>query len=133
MLDQDHSPYEGEDRQVDARTLARLLKSDTLFNYYVLSEKQWSRCRFGRRYLDVEGSKVKILKNLNIEGSCLIAVSDSSQNVYKSVRNIPCVHVIRVQDLNALDVLKYKKLLLTKEAAEYINSRFGGTGEEKSR
>ena len=75
---------------------------------------------------------VKILKNLNIEGSCLIAVSDSSQNVYKSVRNIPGVGVIRVQDMNALDVLKYRRLLLTREAAEYVKSRFGRTGEEKS-
>lgn len=74
---------------------------------------------------------VKILKNLNIKDTCLIAVSGSSQNIHRSARNIPRVCVMRVEDLNALEVLRYRKLLLTKEAAEYINSRFGRTGEEK--
>jgi large subunit ribosomal protein L4 len=76
---------------------------------------------------------VKILKNLNIEGSCLVVVSDSSQNVYRSARNIPGVGVVRVQDMNALDVLRYKRLLLTREAAQYIKSRFVRTVQEKTR
>jgi large subunit ribosomal protein L4 len=74
----------------------------------------------------------RILKNLNIKDTCLIAVSGSSQNVHGSARNIPRVCVMRVEDLNALEVLRYRKLLLTKEAAEYINSRFGKAAEEKN-
>ncbi|MFH1423128.1 MAG: 50S ribosomal protein L4 [Planctomycetota bacterium] len=72
----------------------------------------------------------KILHNLGVSNSCLVVITDSSQNIYKSGRNIPRIKVTKVQDLNALEVLKYRNLLLTKEAADYIKSRFGNVKEE---
>ena len=59
---------------------------------------------------------VKILGNLKIDRSCLVAVSESDQNLYKSARNIPKVAVMKVADLNAGDICNTQKMLFTKDA-----------------
>lgn len=61
------------------------------------------------------------LKALGLEGmTTLVATGDYSSNVYLSSRNIQGVDVTRVADLNALSVLRPKRLLLTKDAVESI-------------
>ena len=57
-----------------------------------------------------------ILKNLKIDRSCLVTLNDADSNVYKSAHNIPKVAVIPVNELNAGDICRYQKMLLTKEA-----------------
>ncbi len=79
--------------------------------------------------LDLEEPKTKALagslKALGLEGvSTLVATSDYSSNVYLSSRNIPGVSVTRVADLNALSVLRPKRLLVTKDALELIKSHY---------
>ncbi|MBN1788686.1 MAG: 50S ribosomal protein L4 [Sedimentisphaerales bacterium] len=59
---------------------------------------------------------VRILGNLKIDRSCLVAVNESDQNIYKSARNIPKVAVIRAADLNAGDICNRQKMLFTKDA-----------------
>ena len=61
-----------------------------------------------------------ILKNLNIDRSCLVAIEDYNQNVYKSVRNIPKVDVLEVDQLNAGDICNKVKLLMTKKSLESL-------------
>ncbi len=64
---------------------------------------------------------VGILKALNIDNSsCLIVVSKTNETVWKSARNIPSVKVMTSTELNAYEVLKPKKVLLTKEALSSI-------------
>ncbi len=64
------------------------------------------------------------LKSLGLEGvTTLVATSDYSTGVYVSSRNIPGVSVARVADLNALSVLRPKKMLVTKDALELIKSQ----------
>ncbi|MBN2064796.1 MAG: 50S ribosomal protein L4, partial [Sedimentisphaerales bacterium] len=65
---------------------------------------------------------VAILKNLNITRSCLIAVEDHNLNVYKSVRNIPTMEILEVDQLNAGDICNKRKLLLTKKSLECLVS-----------
>ena len=60
-----------------------------------------------------------ILKALKIDGQTLLVATDGyNLNVYKSIRNLQDVAVLPVSDLNALDVLSPKRLLMTKAALE---------------
>ena len=60
-----------------------------------------------------------ILKALKIDGqTLLVAVDGYNVNVYKSIRNLQGVAVLPVSDLNTLDVLRPKRLLMTKAALE---------------
>ncbi|MCH7623373.1 MAG: 50S ribosomal protein L4 [Nitrospinae bacterium] len=63
---------------------------------------------------------VTILKNLKIERSCLVALDSFDSNIYKSLRNIPKIFSLVVEQLNAGDICKYQKLLVTRKALENI-------------
>jgi large subunit ribosomal protein L4 len=65
-----------------------------------------------------------ILKALNIDGdSLLVAVAGHDQNVYKSIRNLTGVSVLPVAELNALSVLRPKRLLMTTSALDAFRNR----------
>lgn len=65
-----------------------------------------------------------ILKALKLEGtSTLVTTAALDQNVYRSARNIDRVTVSPVMDLNALAVLKPRKMLVTKAALDAIKER----------
>ena len=64
-----------------------------------------------------------ILGNLKIDRSCLLAVKESDESIYKSVRNVPKVDVLPVSQLNAGDICNHKKLLFTKEALLSVLNR----------
>jgi large subunit ribosomal protein L4 len=57
-----------------------------------------------------------VLGNLKIERGCLVTVESMDVNVWKSARNIPRVAVMPVEELNAGDICRHRKLLFTKEA-----------------
>ena len=64
-----------------------------------------------------------ILKALKIDGQTLLVATDGyNLNVYKSIRNLQGVAVLPISDLNALDVLRPKRLLMTKAALEAFRS-----------
>lgn len=70
--------------------------------------------------LGLEKPKTKdfanVLGNLNIKRSCLVAISEHDDNLYKSARNVPKVNVTTVADLNAAEICVHQKLLFTKDA-----------------
>jgi large subunit ribosomal protein L4 len=57
-----------------------------------------------------------VLKNLKIDRSCLVTISEYDENVYKSARNVPKVAVLPVADLNAGDICSHQRMLFTKDA-----------------
>ncbi len=59
---------------------------------------------------------IGVLKNLKIDRSCLVTVNSADVNVYKSVRNIPKVTIMPVDDLNAGQICSHSKMLFTKDA-----------------
>jgi large subunit ribosomal protein L4 len=62
-----------------------------------------------------------LLKALKLEGvTTLIATAGLDEVVYKSARNIEGVTVSEVRDLNALSVLKPRRMLVTKDALDKI-------------
>ena len=61
-----------------------------------------------------------VLGNLKIDRSCLVATHGYDDNVYKSLRNIPRVDALQVDQLNAGDICKRRKLLFTRAALEAL-------------
>lgn len=62
-----------------------------------------------------------LLKALGIYGaSCLIVIPQANEMVWKSARNIPYVKVMTSSALNAYEILKPQKILLTRDALEKI-------------
>ena len=61
-----------------------------------------------------------ILRNLSIERSCVVAVPEFDENLYKSIRNIPRIQSLTVNQLNAWDICRHQKLLFTRSALESL-------------
>ena len=72
--------------------------------------------------LSAEKPKTKdmaaVLKALKIDSTVLVAVESYNVNLYKSFRNIDGVRILPVNDLNAYEVLRPKKVLMTKDALD---------------
>ena len=84
--------------------LAKLLKN----NIVVVDELNFDKPR--------THDFVNVLNNLKIERSCLVTLSTTDENIYKSTRNIPRVSISPVSDLNAGEICSVQKMLFTKEA-----------------
>ena len=66
----------------------------------------------------------EILKALDVgKVRLLVAVADYDVNVYKSIRNLGGVSVLPVGELNALDVLRPRRVLMTKAALEAFREK----------
>ncbi len=73
-----------------------------------------------------------ILKALGLEGqTLLVAVETHDANVYKSVRNLPGVTILPVSDLNALEVLRPRRMLMTRSALLAYRDRVAPDGHLK--
>ena len=77
--------------------------------------------------LKFDGPKTKdmaaVLKALNLTGgSLLVTTAEHDVNVFKSARNIDRVDVAPVSGLNALNLLRPKRVLITKAALEAIRA-----------
>ena len=73
--------------------------------------------------LTLEAPKTKeMIKMINAfeVKKALIVTAESNENVYKSARNIPGVAVVPVNNINVYDLLKYEKLIITKDAVSKI-------------
>ena len=61
-----------------------------------------------------------MLKALKIDGTCLLAIKGHSAMLHKSSRNVPKLRVLVAGDLNALDVVNHRRLVLTREVIENL-------------
>ena len=59
-----------------------------------------------------------VLKALSIQETVLVAVETYNADLYKSFRNIEGVRILPVAEINAYEVLRPKRLLMTKAALE---------------
>ncbi len=74
---------------------------------------------------------VEILRGLSLEGaSVLIVIEAKDEHLQRSARNLPGVTVLLVEGLNVYDVLRHRKLLVTKPALAAIESRLVGRSRE---
>ncbi|MBU5591743.1 50S ribosomal protein L4 [Clostridium sp. MSJ-4] len=73
--------------------------------------------------LSLDAPKTKeIVKMLNAfeTKKALIVTAESNEAVYKSARNIEGVTVLPVNNINVYDLLKYEKVIITKDAVSKI-------------
>ena len=66
----------------------------------------------------------KSLAKLPVKGSVLIALPKVEKNIIMAARNIPQTRTIEAKNLNALDLLSYKYLILPKESIKTIKDTF---------
>lgn len=57
-----------------------------------------------------------MLKALDAERGCVLAVAARDVNVWRAGRNIPTVDIKPVQELNAYDILRRRKLVIVRDA-----------------
>ena len=97
--------------------------------FMVLSAKAKENLIFILDKLEIEKPKTKsmieILNKLFLEkGSGLVILPKIDRNIILAGRNIPKADIIQAKDLNVLDLLNYKYLLMPKEAIEVIKETF---------
>ncbi len=67
---------------------------------------------------------VGILKGLNLDGKVLLVTARDDENIYKSTRNIQGLKAVIAGQLNVLDLLRYDKVIMTREAVARVEEVF---------
>jgi large subunit ribosomal protein L4 len=68
---------------------------------------------------------VAVLKNLTGGSTTLVILSDSNENIERSVRNIPEAKTLRANYLNVRDLLHFDRVIMPLDAIEVIQSYLG--------
>jgi large subunit ribosomal protein L4 len=63
---------------------------------------------------------LKVLSNLKVANTALIVMNEKNDTVERSARNIRGVKTARVNTINVFDLLKFEKLVVTRDAVEKI-------------
>jgi large subunit ribosomal protein L4 len=66
---------------------------------------------------------IELLRAIDIKGSVLLVLDARDENVERSFRNIPRIHMIGVDQLNTYDVLARDWVLFTRSALDKVNAR----------
>jgi large subunit ribosomal protein L4 len=76
----------------------------------------------------LEAGKTKALKEafvkLGLDNALIIDGATVNDNFAKAARNLINIDVLPVQGINVYDILRRKKLVLTKAAVEALEARF---------
>jgi len=69
----------------------------------------------------------KIIANFpKVKNGLLVLLKDDKyEDIKKAGRNLPNIRVVNLDNLNILDILKYKYLIFIKEGIEYLNKKYG--------
>ncbi len=54
----------------------------------------------------------------------ILALSEKNENAKRAINNLPNLNVIGIDNINILDVLRYKYLIFTKNSLEYLNKKY---------
>ncbi|MBZ1348271.1 MAG: 50S ribosomal protein L4 [Candidatus Nealsonbacteria bacterium] len=65
-----------------------------------------------------------ILKLLATKGPCLIALPRVEKDIIRAVNNLPKIQTIEARNLNCLDLLSFKYLIMPKESIKVIEETF---------
>ncbi len=69
-------------------------------------------------------------EKLSIDNALIVDGADLDIGFARAARNIPQIDVLPVQGINVYDILRRKKLVLTKAAIAALDQRFSGTTAE---
>ena len=76
---------------------------------------------------------IELMRSVEIAGSVLLVVDGHDQNIERSFRNIPRIHLILVDQLNTYDVLARDWVVFTRAALDKVNvpaKQIGSSREE---
>jgi large subunit ribosomal protein L4 len=92
----------------------------------ILSEKVKNNTLFILDDFNIEKAKTKlmveVLKNLKISKKTLITTPKKDETVWRASRNIPGVSVKPISDINALEVISSKNIVLSKEGLKALKN-----------
>ena len=97
--------------------------------FMVLSDKAKENFLLILDKLEIEKAKTKLMREILDKlflkkGSGLLVLPEMQKDIILAARNIPKVQTIQAKDLNVLDLLNYKYVLMTKESIEVIKKVF---------
>jgi large subunit ribosomal protein L4 len=73
-----------------------------------------------------------MLKALGIDRqSCLLTIAEHDPQMWRAARNIPTLAVSPCRDLNAYDLLRQKRLVMTRAALDRLRSQAGGRATDE--
>jgi len=113
------------------KIIPKKIKRKALF--MVLTEKLKSNTLIIVNDINLSGVKTKemfqiintLFKNLNLKkGKTFIALPEYNENIIKSARNITDLKTIQSKDLNALDLLNTKYLIMPQKSIDSVVSTF---------
>ncbi|MGD9671169.1 MAG: 50S ribosomal protein L4 [Hyphomicrobiaceae bacterium] len=83
---------------------------------------------------EVEGGKTRELRDqlarLSLDNALFIDGAELEIGFARAARNLPNIDVLPVQGINVYDILRRKKLVLTKAAVAALDARFAGAKAE---
>lgn len=66
-----------------------------------------------------------LLETLGIQGNAVLLIKDENKNLNLAARNIPSLKVLRMQNINVYDLLKYQYLITTQDALNAMQEVYG--------
>ncbi len=66
-----------------------------------------------------------LLENLGIQENALVLIKTENKNLTMAARNIPSVKVLRMENINVYDLLKYPYLITTQDALNSVQEVYG--------
>ncbi len=79
--------------------------------------------------LDLAEPKTKLvaslLENLGIQDNALVLIKGENQNLTLAARNMPTLKVLRLENINVYDVLKYRYLITTQDTLNAMQEVYG--------
>jgi large subunit ribosomal protein L4 len=79
--------------------------------------------------LDLTEPKTKLmsalLDNLGVQENALVLIKVENKNLTLAARNIPTVKVLRLENINVYDLLKYRYLITTQDALNSVQEVYG--------
>jgi len=118
--------------KVFKKRIAKKMKRKVLF--MVLSAKVKNNLLILLDKLKMDQPKTKlmaeVIENLKSKienfkkGSILIALPELDKNIILATRNLPKIDTLQAKDLNALDLLSFKYLIMPKESLKIIKETF---------
>ena len=75
---------------------------------------------------------LELMRAIDIQGSVLLVLDGRDDNVERSFRNIPRIHLISLDQLNTYDVLARDWILFTRSALDKLNVRAQEVGRKQA-
>jgi large subunit ribosomal protein L4 len=66
-----------------------------------------------------------LLDTLGVQGSAVVLLKEENRNLALAARNIPTVKVLRMENINVYDLLKYPYLITTQDAVNAMQEVYG--------